>query len=120
MKAFVAAILLFAILVSGTIIGSVLLSESTEKLSEQAMLLSKAEGRQHQIDAFQESWEKKRPWYMLVLNTNEIGKVDEAIAEARASFENNSDSDYAIAVAELQEACSHMHELVGFRIEQIF
>ena len=120
MKAFIAALVLLAILIGIVTGGSILLSASTQALSEQAMLLSEKEGREEQLAAFEKAWDAKRAWYMLVLNTNEIGKVDEAVAEVRASLESKSDSDYAIAVAELQEACSHMHELVGFRIEQIF
>lgn len=119
MKAFVAALILLALLVGGVIFGSAVLSASTEKTAEAAEGLMDEGEREMRLFAFEERWERVRPWYMLAVNTAEIGRVDEAIAEARASHESKSDSDYAIAVAELREACSHIHDLVGFRIEQI-
>lgn len=120
MKAFIAAVILLSVLITGITVGSLLLSASTNKMAEAAEALADTKERAQDLSAFEEMWTKQRPLYMLAVNTNEIGRVDEALAEAIASHESKSDSDYAIAVAELGEACSHIHDLVGFRLEQIF
>ncbi|MBQ8174841.1 MAG: DUF4363 family protein [Clostridia bacterium] len=119
MKAFVAALVLLSVLIGGVVVGSVALYASTEATAEAAKALAAAADREQSLSEFEQNWERMRPWYMLAVNTSEIGRVDEALAEAIASNQSKSDSDYAIAVAELQEACSHIHDLVGFRIEQI-
>ena len=120
MKAYVSALLLLSILVVGVWVGSLLLSRSTSDLCERAEILSEPTEQEVHLVSFQEAWEERRPWYMLTINTGDIGRIDESLAEAMAAHKTNSDSDYAIAVARLQEACSHIHDLVGLRAEQIF
>ena len=117
MKAFVAALVLLGVVLTGVIVTSLLLSEDTARMMEEVdTLTEKEEG----IASFCEAWERRRAWYMLTLNANEIERMDEAMVSVRAAAESKSDSDYKIAVARLQETCSHFHDLVGFRWEQIF
>ena len=117
MKAFVASLVLLGVVVMGVVVTSLLLSEDAAKMMKEADALAEQE---EGIASFCKTWERRRGWYMLTLNANEIERMDEAVVSVRAAAESKSDSDYKIAVARLQETCSHFHDLVGFRWEQIF
>ncbi len=120
MKAFVASLILLGVLLTGVSVTSLLLSRDAARMTEAAKALSVEEGRAERITLFCDAWERRQAWYMLILNANEIERMDEAVVSMRAAAESKSDSDYKIAVARLQETCSHFHDLVGFRLEQIF
>ncbi len=121
MKAFIIACAVLVFLVAFLFGSSVWLVARAEDLSREAESLSSlsVEGREGAMDALCERWERERFWFTVFVHEEELMLLEGALTRARTAAKIKSDSDYQIAVAEVQAELAHLERQVGLHMEGI-
>ena len=119
MKTFIAACILLLVLGGGVCANALILLDRTHTLQAQAASLEEGApaGREAAVMAFRKQWEKEKILFILSVNQNDLEKVEDALARLEACAKIESDSNFAITVAELKEALERVRVLVGFSAE---
>jgi hypothetical protein len=122
MKAFIIACVAFGVLVVFLFGSSAWLSQCAENLSSDALPLASLppDEREGAMNALCERWERERFRFIVFVHKEELVPLEGALTRARAAAEIKSDSDYQIAVAEVQAELAHLGRQVGLHMEGIF
>ncbi len=122
MKAFVIACTTLGLLVLSLFGSSLWLTNRVQALSDAAASLSSLsiEEREKEMDALYERWERERLAFVVFVHKADLVALEEALTRARAAAKIKSDSEYLIAVAEMQAELVHLKTHVGLHIEGIF
>ena len=119
MKTFIAACILLLILSGSVCANAFLLLDRVDTLQEQVAVFEEKEpdAREEAIATFRQKWEKEKILFILSINQNDLEKIEDALARLEASAKTESDSNFDIAVAELEGALERVRELAGFSVE---
>ena len=121
MKAFIAACICFALLSLFLFGSAALLSRQALSLSREASELAEApvEDREAGASALCDRWDKERIFFVIFVHEEELAPLESALTRARAAAKIKSDSDFAIAVAEVLSELEHVEWLVGTHLESL-
>ena len=121
MRAFVIACVSFLALVLFLFGSSTWLVRRAQELSSEAAPLASLpiEEREGAIEALCERWERERLSFVVFVHKEELVPLEGALTRARAAAKIKSDSDYQIAVAEVQAELAYLEKLLGLHIEGV-
>lgn len=121
MKAFIIACIALGVLVAFLFGSSAWLSRRAADLSSEAMPLASlpTDEREGAMDLLCDRWERERFWFVVFVHKEELVPLEGALTRARAAAKIKSDSDYQIAVAEVQAELAQLSRQVGVHMEGI-
>lgn len=121
MKAFIAAIVLLAILTTTAFSASYLLADAAVALADEAEALPNADAarRKEASRAMISNWETKEFSFSMVLHYNELDVLKSILARLEMAAQAESSDDYLAAAAELSARLRHLHELCRVSISNI-
>lgn len=123
MKVFVATCLFFALLIGLVVWSGVALTADVTEMQEMTQALARVpvEARAAQSEHLLQHWEARRVYFSLLVHRSEFERVEESLIEVVWLAKNEeSDSDFSVAVAILQDAWRELATAVGFSVESVF
>jgi hypothetical protein len=121
MRAFVAAIILFASLTGVAFFASSVLTAKADAIAKQAKALPYAaqELREEACQAITQAWKQERFAFSLTVNRNEIDALESALARLKAAVNAESDDEFLIAASELTAAVSRIQSICAVSLDNI-
>ena len=121
MKAFIAAMILFAALVGVAFFSYCKLTSMANALAKEAEELSEVadEQRKEASRAVAKRWEESRFLFSLTINHNEIDALESTLARLSTTANIEDGDDFLIAAAELTAALTHIRDLCAVSIDNI-
>lgn len=113
MKAFIAALVLFAILTGIAFFSSYALADAAEALAKRADDLAEAPvaERASASEALHEEWERTRFLLSLTISHTELDTPENLFARVSMAAKTEDGDDFLIAVSELTSSLFHIRDL---------
>ncbi len=123
MKVFVATCLFFALLVGLVVWSAVALTADVAVMQEMTRELAQApkEERAQKSRLLWQEWEGRQMLLSFVVHRSEFERVEESLIEVVSlAKKEESDSDFSVAVAILEDAWRELATAVGCSVESVF
>jgi hypothetical protein len=121
MRAFVAAIILLALLTGVAFFASSTLTAKADAIAKQAKALPYAaqELREEACQTIAQAWKQERFAFSLTVNRNEIDALESALARLKAAANAESGDEFFIAASELTAAISRIRSICAVSLDNI-